>query len=49
VDAIEEFNVITNNPPADYGQFMGGVISVITKSGTTLTMAMRLSSFRNND
>jgi hypothetical protein len=34
VDAIEEFNVVTNNPPADYGQFLGGVISVITKSGT---------------
>ncbi len=34
VDAMEEFNVITNNPPAEYGQFMGGVISVITKSGT---------------
>ena len=34
VDAIEEFNVVTNNPSADYGQFLGGVISVITKSGT---------------
>src|SRR5208283_2388798 len=34
VDAMQEFNVITNNPSAEYGQFMGGVISVITKSGT---------------
>jgi hypothetical protein len=33
-DAIEEFNLITNNPSAEYGQFMGGVISVVTKSGT---------------
>ena len=33
-DAIEEFNLVTNNPPAEYGQFMGGVISVVTKSGT---------------
>jgi hypothetical protein len=34
VDAIAEFNVITNNPSAQYGQFLGGVISVSTKSGT---------------
>ena len=34
VDAIEEFNVITNNAPAQYGQFQGGVISVTMKSGT---------------
>jgi hypothetical protein len=33
-DAIEEFNLVTNNPSAEYGQFMGGVISVVTKSGT---------------
>ncbi len=33
-DAIEEFNVITNNAPAQYGQFQGGVISVTLKSGT---------------
>ncbi len=34
VDAIQEFNVITNNPNATFGQFLGGVISVSTKSGT---------------
>jgi hypothetical protein len=34
VDAIEEFNVITNNPSAEYGQFLGGVISVSLKSGS---------------
>ncbi len=34
VDAIQEFNVITQNPSAEFGQFMGGVISVSTKSGT---------------
>lgn len=33
-DAIQEFNVITNNAPAQYGQFQGGVISVTLKSGT---------------
>lgn len=34
VDAIQEFNVITNNPNAGFGQFLGGVISVSLKSGT---------------
>ena len=34
VDAIQEFNVIANNPSADLGHFLGGVISVSTKSGS---------------
>jgi hypothetical protein len=34
VDAIQEFNVITNNPNAEFGQFLGGVINVSLKSGT---------------
>jgi Carboxypeptidase regulatory-like domain/TonB dependent receptor len=34
VDAIQEFSVITNNPNAEFGQFLGGVINVSMKSGT---------------
>ncbi len=34
VDAIQEFNVIANNPSAEFGHFLGGVISVSTKSGS---------------
>ncbi len=34
IDAIQEFNVITNNPSAEFGHFLGGVINVSTKSGT---------------
>jgi hypothetical protein len=34
VDAIQEFDVVTNNPSAEYGQFLGGVISVTLKSGS---------------
>jgi len=33
-DAIEEFNSITNNAPAEFGNFMGGIVSVTLKSGT---------------
>lgn len=34
IDAIQEFDMITNNAPAQYGQFAGGIISVTIKSGT---------------
>ncbi len=34
IDAIQEFNIITNNPSAEFGQFLGGVINVGLKSGT---------------
>ena len=34
IDAIQEFNVITNNPNAEFGQFLGGVVNVSLKSGT---------------
>jgi hypothetical protein len=34
VDAIEEFNIITQNPSAEFGNFMGGIVSVSIKSGT---------------
>ncbi len=33
-DAIAEFDVITSNAPAQYGQFQGGIISTTIKSGT---------------
>jgi hypothetical protein len=34
VDAIQEFNEITNNAPAEFGNFMGGIVSTTIKSGT---------------
>ena len=34
IDAIQEFKVITNSPPAEFGRFNGGVINLTTKSGT---------------
>jgi len=33
-DAIQEFRVITNNYSAEYGKMSGGVVTVVTKSGT---------------
>jgi outer membrane receptor protein involved in Fe transport len=34
VDAVEEFRVISSGLPAEYGQTSGGVVTVVTKSGT---------------
>jgi hypothetical protein len=34
LDAIAEFRIITSNFDAEYGEFSGGQINVITKSGT---------------
>jgi hypothetical protein len=33
-EAVQEFQVITNNPSAEYGRNSGAMVSVITKSGT---------------
>lgn len=33
-DAVQEFNLITGNAPADFGNYLGGVVSVSLKSGT---------------
>ena len=33
-DAVQEFRVVTNSYSAEYGRFAGGVVDVITKSGT---------------
>ena len=34
LDSIAEFRILTNNVDAEYGQFSGGQINVVTKSGT---------------
>jgi len=34
VDALEEMNIITNNPNSEFGQFLGGVINASMKSGS---------------
>lgn len=34
LDSIEEFRIITNNFDAEYGNFSGGQVNVITKAGT---------------
>ncbi len=37
LDAVKEFQVIASGAPAEYGRTAGGVVNVITKSGTNST------------
>src|SRR5580698_3415661 len=48
VDLIQEFNMITNNAPAEFGNFMGAIISTTTKSGTNQFHGSAFEFFRNN-
>jgi hypothetical protein len=48
VDAIQEFNEITNNAPAEFGNFMGAIISATTKSGTNEFHGSAFEFFRND-
>lgn len=36
LDSIQEFRVITNTFDAEYGDFSGGIVNVVTKSGTNV-------------
>src|SRR3974390_533375 len=47
-DAIQEFNMITNNAPAEFGNFMGGIVSATLKSGTNSFHGDVLEFFRND-
>ncbi len=44
LDAIQEFKVITNNAPAEFGNYQGGIINVTIKSGTNEVPWLRLST-----
>jgi len=48
-DAIEEFRVLQDNYSAEYGRFAGGVISVLTKSGTNNLHGTLFEFLRNNE
>src|SRR4029077_15992063 len=48
VDAIQEFNLITQNPSAEFGNYEGGVISASIKSGTNSFHGDVFEFFRND-
>ncbi len=46
-DAVREFRVITNSYSAEYGRFAGGVVDVITRSGTNSLHGSLFEFLRN--
>ncbi len=49
LDAIDEFRIITSNFDAEYGEFSGGQINVITKSGNNKFHGNAFEFLRNTD
>ncbi|QNI36641.1 carboxypeptidase regulatory-like domain-containing protein [Edaphobacter albus] len=49
LDSIAEFRILTNNFDAEYGNFSGGVINVVTKSGTNRFHGNAFDFLRNTD
>ena len=47
IDAIQEFKLETNSPPAEFGRFNGGVINLTTKSGTNAVRGSAFEFFRH--
>src|SRR5262249_44044019 len=47
-DAIQEFNLITSNAPAEFGNFQGGIVSATIKSGTNSFHGDVWEYFRND-
>jgi hypothetical protein len=47
LDSIEEFRIITNNFDAEYGNYSGGQVNVVTKSGTNSYHGSAFEFLRN--
>jgi hypothetical protein len=48
VDAIQEFNELTLTAPAEFGNYMGGIVSATIKSGTNQFHGDAYEFFRND-
>src|SRR6202163_3752176 len=49
LDSIAEFRILTNNFDAEFGNYSGGVINVVTKSGTNELHGSSFEFLRNTD
>jgi hypothetical protein len=49
LDSIAEFRVLTNNFDAEYGNYSGGVVNVVTKSGTNQLHGSGFEFLRNTE
>jgi hypothetical protein len=49
LDSIAEFRILTNNFDAEFGNYSGGVINVVTKSGSNAVHGSAFEFLRNTD
>jgi hypothetical protein len=49
LDSIAEFRILTSNTDAEYGNYSGGLINVVTKSGGNAFHGSVFEFFRNTD
>jgi len=49
LDSLAEFRILTNNADAEYGNYAGGLINVVTKSGSNNFHGNAFEFFRNTD
>ena len=47
IDAIQEFKIESNSPPAEFGRFNGGVINLTTRAGTNAFHGNAFEFLRN--
>lgn len=47
-DAIQELRVITNNAPAEFGNYQGGIVGITLKSGTDMVHGSLFEHFRDD-
>lgn len=47
IDAIQEFRIESNSPPAEFGRFNGGVVNLTTKAGTNAVRGSLFEFFRH--
>jgi outer membrane receptor protein involved in Fe transport len=47
LDSVQEFSIVTNNFSAQYGRAAGGVVNVVTKSGSNLLSGTAYAFYRD--
>ena len=47
LDSISEFRILTNNFDAEYGNYSGGIVNVVTKSGANQLHGSAFEFLRN--
>jgi hypothetical protein len=49
IDAIQEFKIENNSPPAEFGRFNGGVVNLTTRAGANTLSGNVFEFFRNEN